>query len=224
MTIKKLHYLIIGNSAGGIGAAEAIREVDSKRSVAIVSDEPYLAYSRPLISEYLAQPGPVENMLYRTPVFYEDNNIRTILGDGVVKIDPAAHTVTLASGQVLAWQKLLLATGGTPIVPAMEGGDLNGVFSFNTIDDSKAIDGFLKLQRGVVKAVVIGGGLIGVSVTEALTRRDVDVTIVEMKDRILNTMLDEEASAIEAEALGEAGVRIITDHTVAKINSSVPGE
>lgn len=224
MTIKKMHYLIIGNSAGGIGAAEAIREIDTKNTIVIVSDEPYLAYSRPLISEYLARPRPVEDILYRTPAFYEDNKIQTILGDAVVKIDPAAHTVTLASGQALQWRKLLLATGGTPIVPVMEGGDLNGVFTFNTLDNSRAIDEFLSRQRGKVNTIVIGGGLIGVSVTEALTRRGVKVTIIEMKDRILNAMLDEKASGIEAEALGEAGIRIITNHTAVKINSRLPGE
>ena len=72
--------------------------------------------------------------------------------------------------------------------------------------------------------MVIGGGLIGVSVTEALVKRGVQVTIVEMKERILNTILDEEASALEEKALTEAGVDIITGHTVAKIGSYLPGE
>ena len=108
--IKSIKYLIIGNSAGGIGAAEAIRELDDAGTVAIVSDEPYPAYSRPLISEYLAHPYPVEKMLYRQTDFYEKNRIQTIFGEKAVKIDPAARTVTLQSGRELSWQKLLLAT------------------------------------------------------------------------------------------------------------------
>jgi len=221
---KKIKYLIIGNSAGGIGAAEAIREMDMTGTVTLVSDEPYPVYSRPLISEYLAQPYPVERMLYRTRDFYENNKFRTIFGEKVVQINTDKHTVKLESGKILTWQKLLLATGGMPILPRLEGIDLKGVFTFNKLDDAKAIDEFLNQHRSRARAVVIGGGLIGVSVTEALVRRGVNVTIVEMKDRILNTILDEETSALEAEALSQTDVMIITDHTAEKINSYLPGE
>jgi NAD(P)H-nitrite reductase large subunit len=217
-------YLIIGNSAGGIGAAEAIREVDRTGTITIVSDEPYPAYSRPLISEYLAHPYPVEKMLYRQPDFYEKNKIQTILGEKVLKVNPGEHTVELESGQTLTWEKLLLATGGAPIVPSMEGIQLKGVFTFNKLDDAKAIDEFLNRHRRKVKAVVIGGGLIGVSVTEALVKRGGEVAIIEMKDWIINTILDEEASSLEAKALTQAGVSIITGHTATKINSYLAGE
>jgi NAD(P)H-nitrite reductase large subunit len=217
-------YLIIGNSAGGIGAAEAIRSIDRAGAITIVSDEPYPAYSRPLISEYLANPYPVEKMLYRKPDFYKKNRIRTVLGDKAVEIKPAQHTVKLASGKVVHYQKLLLATGGTPIIPDMEGMQLKGVFTFNRLDDAKAIDEFLNEYQRNVKAVVVGGGLIGVSVTEALVKRGVEVTIIEMKDYVLNTILDEEASAFEADVLLQAGVNIITGNTVSKINSYKVGE
>jgi NAD(P)H-nitrite reductase large subunit len=223
-TATKTKYLIIGNSAGGIGAAEAIREVDRVGKITIVSDEPYPAYSRPVISEYLAQPCPFEKMLYRKPDFYEVNDIQFILGEKAVAINPAEHTVKLESGQLIKWHKLLLATGGAPIIPDMEGADLKGVFTFNKLNDAKAIDEFLNSRRGNIKATVIGGGLIGVSVTEALVKRGVEVTVVEMKDYVLNTILDEESASLEAEALEKAGVDIITDHTVAKINSQTAGE
>jgi NAD(P)H-nitrite reductase large subunit len=217
--IIKTEYLIIGNSVGGIAAAEAIRSVDKAGVITIVSDESYPVYSRPLISEYLAQPGPIEKMLYRKPDFYEKNGIRAVLGEKAVRLDPEAHTVTLASGRTFVWRKLLLATGGAPIVPATPGADLKGVFTFNKLDDAKAIDGFLNQRHNEVKAVVIGGGLIGVSVSEALVKRGVGVTIIEMKDRILNTILDEEASAMEAPALAQSGVNIVAGHTVERINS-----
>jgi NAD(P)H-nitrite reductase large subunit len=74
-----------------------------------------------------------------------------------------------------------------PVVPQIEGVEKRGVFTFTTLDDAKAIDHFL---RGVACAVVIGGGLIGVSITEALVKRGIKVTIVEMQERILNTILD----------------------------------
>jgi NAD(P)H-nitrite reductase large subunit len=217
-------YLIIGNSAGGIGAGEAIRELDTKGTLTIVSDEPYPVYSRPLISDYLANPCPVEKILYRPPDFYEKNNIRALLGVKVAQVNPEDRTVTMEDGKTIAWRKLLLATGGTPILANTEGSQLRDVFTFNRLDDAKAIDEFLSHHRHKVKAVVIGGGLIGTSVSDALIRRGVDVIIVEMKDRVLNTILDEEASAIEAKALEQAGITVITGHTIRDINSNIPGE
>jgi len=221
---EKTKYLIIGNSAGGIGAAEAIRETDKAGTITIISDEPYPAYSRPLISEYLADGYPLERMLFRPPDFYEENNIKTILGEKAEQLDFSKHTANLGSGRTLTWQKLLLATGGSPIVPKIKSIDLKGVFTFTRLDDAMAIDQFLNQYGRRVRAVVIGGGLIGISVTEALIRRGVGVTILEMKERILNTILDEETSALEAKALRQAGVEILTDHTVDRINSYLPGE
>jgi NAD(P)H-nitrite reductase large subunit len=222
---EKVKYLIIGNSAGGIGAAEAIRGVDKAGTMSIVSDEPYPAYSRPLISEHLAEGRPLEKMLYRPADFYEKNKIKTVFGDRVARINFKERNIELAGGRVIAWQKLLLATGGVPIVPDnLEGKDLKGVFTFTTLDDAKTIDNFLKRRQGKIRAVVIGGGLIGVSATEALVERGVEVSIVEMKDFILNTILDEEAANFEAEALVKAGVDLITGHTVARINGNRLGE
>jgi len=222
--ITKTKYLIIGNSAGGIGAAEAIREVDRVGTITIVSDEPYPAYSRPLISEYLAHPSPLEKMFYRRPDFYEINDIQFILGEKAVEISPDKYTVKLENGQEITWQKLLLATGGMPITPSMEGIQLKGVFTFNKLDDAKKIDEFLNENRSNLKAAVIGGGLIGISVTEALVKRGVEVTIIEMKEYILNTILDTEVSTMEAEVLKQANVNIITGHTVSNINSYIAGE
>ncbi len=221
---EKVKYLIVGNSAGGIGAVEAIREIDDEGSVMIVSDEPYHTYSRPLIADYLASHYPMEKMLYRPPDFYEKNRIDTVLGEKVIKIDCDGHTVKLAGGREISWENLLLATGGTPIVPRMDGIDLKGIFTFNKLDDAKAIDEYLEGRGSRSRAVVIGGGLIGVSVTEALVKRNVEVTIVEMKDRVLNTILDEEASALEAAAIMPYGVSIITDHTADKINGYASGD
>jgi len=221
---QKINYLIIGNSAGGIGAAEAIREVDRVGAITIVSDEPYPAYSRPMISDYLAERCPIERMLYRPADFYEKNGIRTILGEKAAWVDFNEHVVKLEKGRMLTWRKLLLATGGLPIVPKIEGIGLKGVFTFTKLDDAKAIDEFLNQYTKRIRAVVIGGGLIGVSVTEALVKRGVQVTIVEMKERVLNTMLDEEASALEERALAQAGVEIICGRTADRIDSYFPEE
>ncbi len=218
MIKNKAKYLIIGNSAGGIGAAEGIRAVDKQGTIGIITDEPYLAYSRPLISHYLAEPCPVEELLYRPADFYEKSGIDTFLGKKVQQIDATRHSVLLTTGEKIYWEKLLLATGGSPIMPRIDGIPRSEAFSFTTLDDAKAIDNFLrKLSQGTISAVVVGGGLIGVSVTEALVKRGVKVTIVEMRERILNTILDEYTSTIAAEALQLAGVSIITGSTVTAV-------
>jgi NAD(P)H-nitrite reductase large subunit len=222
---ERIRYLIIGNSAGGVGAAEAIREVDKAGTIAVVSDEPYPAYSRPLISEYLVERCPLQRMLFRPPDFYEKNNIQAILGHKVAQLDIDKHAVKLDDGRTIVWEKLLLATGGLPIVPKIEGIGLKGVFTFTKLDDARAIDNFVNQQpRGEIRAVVIGGGLIGISVAEALNRRSVKVTIVEMQDRVLSTILDEEASCLVGEALKKAGVEILTGRTAGKIKGSRDGE
>ena len=208
-------YLIIGNSAGGIGAAEAIREVDEAGSITMVSDEPYLTYSRPLIAKYLSGERALEGMLFRPAAFVSECNIVPMLGKKVTDLELESHTAELDNGETITWGKLLLATGGRSIVPKIAGLDRKGVFNFMSLDDAKAIDEFLDSAH---KAVVIGGGLIGISATEALVKRGVQVTVVEMKERILNTILDEKASSIAEEALRQAGVSIVTGHTVAEIS------
>ena len=210
----RTEYLIIGNSAGGIGAAEAIREVDRKGSITIVTDEPYQAYSRPLISKYLTGERNLDEMLFRPVDFYNSNSIELVVGEKVRRLNLNNQTARLENGEQITWEKLLLATGGIPIVPEMKGGDKNGIFTFLTIQDAIAIDEFIK--EGF-HAVVIGGGLIGISATEALVKRGIRVTIVEMKDRILNTILDETASSIAEETLRQAGVTVVTNRTVAEV-------
>jgi NAD(P)H-nitrite reductase large subunit len=210
-------YLIIGNSAGAIGAVEAIRSTDRDGSITIVSDEPYHAYSRPLISNYLAHTCTLENMLYRPQSFYEDNRVDTLLGEQIITIDPTKHEARLADGGVIKWQKLLISTGGTPISPPIKGADKDGVFTFTTLKDAKKIDVYIDKD---MKAVVIGGGLIGLSLTEALVKRGIFVTIVELKDYILNVMLDESSAALASKALTDNGVNLATGHTVSTINGT----
>jgi len=224
MSEIRTEYLIIGNSAGGIGAAEAIRDADASGRITIISGEPYPAYSRPLISEHLAAGCSLERMLFRDADFYERNRIDTVLGKEVAALDINNKLARLDDESIIRWEKLLLATGGEPIVPSIRGIDYRGVFTFTTLDDAKVISRFLgEYRHKSAEAVVIGGGLIGASAAEALVKRGVNVSIIEMKDRILNTILDEEASAIEAEALRRAGVNISCGHTVSEISSYTLG-
>ena len=208
-------YLIIGNSAGGIGAAEAIREVDKEGDIAIISEEPYPTYSRPLISKYLTGERTLEEILFRPLDFYDQNDIVFLPGKKVNHLELAHQMAQLEDSEQITWEKLVLAVGGEPIFPRMKGSDKEGVFTFTSLDDAKAIAGFTDNAR---KAVVIGGGLIGISVTEALIKRGVEVSVVEMKQRVLNTILDKQASLMAEEILEQAGVEIIAGQTVAEID------
>ncbi len=214
-------YLIIGNSAGGIHGAIGIREADDTGSIVMVSEEPYPAYSRPLISEHLSENFPLARMLYRSPDFYEKNRIKTFFGNPVMKLDVKGHTAELKDRTVVAWGKLLLATGGLPIILKMPGIEKKGVFSFITLNDAKSIKEYINGSSG--RAVVIGGGLIGMSVSEALNKLGVPVTVVELKDYILNAILDAEAGALAIKPVIKAGVNIITGHTVAEITGDADG-
>ncbi|MFA5316043.1 MAG: FAD-dependent oxidoreductase, partial [Dehalococcoidales bacterium] len=218
--VTRVKYLIIGNSAGAIAAAEAIRELDKAGSIIIISDEVYPAYSRPLISDHLATGRPLEKMLFRQTDFYQANGITTRLGCAVKSIDCQEHRALAGNGETIVWEKLLLATGGLPIIPLIKDIKSHGVFTFTTLDDARNLS--LHISPGT-QVVVIGGGLIGVSVTEALVKRKARVTIVEMKDRLLNTILDEEASALEEASLLKAGVSVITGHTVTSLKASLLG-
>jgi NAD(P)H-nitrite reductase large subunit len=210
----RTEYLIIGNSAGGIAAAEAIREVDREGVITIVSEEPYLAYSRPLISDYLAGERSLDSMLLRPPDFYERNRIEALLGTEATRVDFDHKLVELEDGRRMAWRKLLLATGGTPIIPKLKGSHREGVFTFTTLDDAKKIREAADPQR---KVVVIGGGLIGVSLAQALVQRGVAVVMVELMDRVLGTALDAEASRLVEDALRRKQIEIVLGQTVKEI-------
>lgn len=207
-------YVIIGGSAGGIGAVEAIREVDPIGTLTVISDEPVPQYSRPMISEYVSKEATVDTMKYRDDQFWRNNNVQTLTGRTANKIDFTKKQVTLDGGDKIDYEKLLIATGGKPFVPRMEGGEKDGVFTFTELSSAKDIEDKLEHSKS---AVVIGGGLIGVSAAEALVKRGIKVTLVELKDNILNLTLDKTASDIAEKVLTEAGVTVITGQTVQRI-------
>jgi NAD(P)H-nitrite reductase large subunit len=207
-------YVIVGCSVGGIGAVEAIREVDPVGELTVISEEPFPQYSRPMISEYISREATLEKMKYRSDQFWKENNIHALTGLTAVKINFKKKQVELKGGKKVEFEKLLIATGGKPFVPRMEGGEKDGVFTFTELSSAESIESKLEKSES---AVVIGGGLIGVSATEALVKRGIKVTLVELKDKILSLILDETASEIAEKVIREAGVTIITGQTVQQI-------
>lgn len=207
-------YVIVGGSAGGIGAVEAIREVDPVGTITVISEETFPQYSRPMIADYLSGEAALERMKYRDDHFWEKNRVQTLTGRRAVSLDLDERCVELDGGDKISFEKLLIATGGKPIIPKIEGGDKDGVFTFTDLSNAEGLAA--ELEKGK-RAVVIGGGLIGVSVAEALVKREMKVTIVELKDRILNLILDAATSDIVEKVIREAGVSIVTGRTVQRV-------
>ncbi|HUV98226.1 MAG TPA: NAD(P)/FAD-dependent oxidoreductase, partial [Candidatus Paceibacterota bacterium] len=137
-----------------------------------------------------------------------------LTGRTAIKIDFTKKQVELEGGTKIDYETLLIATGGRPFVPRMEGGEKDGVFTFTELSSAKGLESKLEQCKS---AVVIGGGLIGVSAAEALVKRGITVTLVELKEHILNLILDEKASEIAEKVLSEAGVTVITGQTVQRV-------
>jgi NAD(P)H-nitrite reductase large subunit len=209
-------YVIVGASAASIGAVEAIREKDPDGTIVVVSEEQCAQYSRPMISEFVSGKADVQKIKCRTNGFWKENNTEARLGKKVVALNLNEKTVSLEDGETIVYEKLLLATGGKPFVPKMEGQDKDGVFTFTNIQDAQRLAA--KIDSIQAKsAVVIGAGLIGISVTDALVKRGLKVTVVELQEKILSLLLDAKASDIVENVIHKEGVNFVTGQSVQKI-------
>jgi NAD(P)H-nitrite reductase large subunit len=153
-------------------------------------------------------------MVYRPSDFYEQHGVETVLGVAASRIDLEKCGLELEDGSGITWERLLLATGGRPTVPPIPGADREGIFTFTTLADADRIRD--ALTPGC-RAVVIGAGLIGLSLTHALVQLDVSVTMVELLDRPLANALDPDAAGVVASALRDAGVNLVFGQTVAEV-------
>ncbi len=198
-----MKYVIIGNSAAGIAAAEEIRARDKEGEVVILSDEKYPVYGRPLISYYLLGATDRERMNYRSPDFYEKNNFSFRPGTRAEKIDAQAKEVLLSGGEKIKYDKLLVATGSRPFTPPIAGLEkVKKRFSFMTLDDALSLE---KALAGKKKRVfILGAGLIGLKCLEGIADRANGVAVADMAGHILPSILDEAGAAIVQRTLGGA--------------------
>ena len=207
-------YVIVGASAAGIGAVEAIREVDQMGAITVISEEPCPHYSRPMISDLVSGKASFEKMKCREDKFWEKNGVQALTGRTAVSLNLSDKFVVLEGGDHVNFEKLLIATGGKPFVPKIEGADKEGVFTFTTLSDAQRLAARLEKAQ---KVVVIGAGLIGISVTEALVKRGLTVTLVELQDKILSLLLDPKGSDIVENVIRKAGVTVVTGQSVQRI-------
>jgi len=206
---------ILGNSVSAIGAIEAIRKVDKKIPITVISKEPYIAYGRPVISDFLKGKAKEEKLLsYRREGFYKENNVNLILNEEIVDIDTKKKKVISASGNEYKYTKLLISTGGVPFIPPFKGKDLKNVYTFTTLDDAKKL---LSISKEIKKAVVIGGGLIGLKAAEGLHAQGVKVSIVELMDRILSLAFDKVSGSIVENRMSDVGIDVYTEAVTEEI-------
>ncbi len=213
-----MKYVIIGNSAAAIGTIQGIRQIDKTGQIVVISDEKYHTYSRPLISYWLKGDVTEENMRYRDEDFYEKNDVDTLFETRVTKINSNKKTVTIKNGNEISYDKLMVATGSKPFVPTMEGLDkVKNKFTFMKLDDAKAVK---ETAAEGSKVLIVGAGLIGLKAAEALEHYGADMTVIDLADRILPSILDEEASAIMQKHIESKGVKFILSTSVKEFSES----
>lgn len=213
-----MKYVIIGNSTAAVGCIEGIRQYDTQGEIAVISNEKYHTYSRPLISYLLCGKTTQEKMKYRADDFYETNNCTTFFGKTVEKIDSKNKTVLLDSGETINYNKLLVATGSSPFVPDIKGLDsIKNKFTFMSLDDAKGIDAALNDNMDVL---IIGAGLIGLKCAEGILKEAKTITVVDLADRILPSILDEEGSAMVMEHIQKQGIKFILSDSIKELNGN----
>lgn len=209
-------YVIIGNSAAAIGTIEGIRSVDTEGTITLISDEKHHTYSRPLISYYLLGAVEEKKMLYRDKDFYKKNGVETKLGVRAAKI--GKNSVTLENGEEVPFEKLMVATGSKPFVPPMEGYDtVKNSFTFMTLDSVKEIK---KKLHKTSRVLIIGAGLIGLKAAEAVEGTVAKLTVIDLADRILPSILDADAGKLMQKHIEEKGTKIILGTSVKKFEGN----
>jgi len=212
--VRRFDYVIVGGSAGAVGCIEALRAVDREKTIALICEEGDRIYSRALIPYYLGDKIHGDKMLYRPPDFCEKMGVTPWPRRRAVGLDPVSKTVVLDGGEEVQYGKLLLTTGGRPIVPPVPGLDKKNVFTFVSMADALALAETLPTARA---AVLLGGGVIGLMAAETLKRRGLAVTVVELAPRVLAPVVDETASTMVEELFRAKGVPVHTGTTIAQV-------
>lgn len=198
--------IIIGGGIAGVSAAEAIHALQPSADITLISDEGNLPYFRMSLTRYLAGEVEREKLSLHDKQWYLQNHITILLKTHVDAIDPEAKQISLADGQKLSYDKLILASGSHPNVPPFPGKDLEGVQTLRTLEDADLI---MNVARNHAKVVCIGGGLLGLEVAGAVARQGADVTVLEGLDWLLPRQLDAQASAILKEKIEDLGIKVI---------------
>ena len=199
------HYVIVGNGTAAAGCIEGIRSRDPSGTVTVISEERHPVYCRPLISYLLEGKTQISRMGYRSGDFYERMDCTVLYGRRAVRIHPDEKQVGLDDGTAVPYSELCLAAGSAPFVPPFEGLEsVRNAYSFMTLDDALRLD---KALRPDSRVLIMGAGLIGLKCAEGIAARAGSVTVCDLADRVLSSILDAEGAAMMQKHLEAHGIR-----------------
>ena len=212
-------YVIIGNGVAATGCVEGIRSADSEGKITVISGENRPVYCRPLISYYLEGKATPEKMNYRSQDFPEKMNCEFFYGKQAVQLRQDDKTVVLDDGTVLPYDEVCIATGSVPFVPPFAGLDtVEKQFSFMTMDDALALDAAVNKDSRVL---IVGAGLIGLKCAEGLHGRVASITVCDLADRVLSSILDTRSAAVMQQHLEKNGIHLLLGDTVSQFAKNV---
>ena len=207
-------YLIVGNGVAGINAAKTLSQGGADGQIAVCAAEQHHYYNRWQLPALLAGTKSLEEIYFYPDDWYTKNGIIVHLGARVDAVSAEDHQVTLADGREIAYGSLLIATGGHAFIPPIQGADKRGVFVLRTLDDVLAIRDHAERAR---RAIVIGGGLLGLEAAHSLKHFGLDVTVVEYFPRLLPRQLDAPGSAMFQDLIENCNIKAITNAATAQV-------
>lgn len=212
-------YVIIGTSAAGIAAARTLRNLDKEAQIICYSDELEVPYNKCFLADYVYQQKTEQEVLTLTREQAAILNIDLRLGVRVMQIASDNKMLMLSDGSQETYDALLIATGTSPIMPSIEGvtGQTN-IFAFHSLRDAHHLHDFI-VTRQPQRAVVIGAGLSGLEVADALCARDIHVTVVESGSQLLARHVPQAGAALIERMMSAHGVRVYKESKVTEISS-----
>jgi nitrite reductase (NADH) large subunit len=206
-TGKKLKLVVVGNGMAGMRTVEELMKLSPELyDITVFGAEPHGNYNRILLSPVLAGEKTLDEIMIHSLEWYQDNGITLHIGDTVTKIDRKKRLVLSEQGKQVPYDRLLLATGSNPMMIPFPGIELDGVKTFRDIQDVNAM---LAASQSYKKAVVIGGGLLGLEAANGLMKQGMDVTVVHLLDTLMERQLDKTAAEMLKESLEARGMKFI---------------
>ncbi len=213
-SIEYKRYIVIGASAAGMAAIEEIRKRNRVCEIILISKEPVYGYFRPQLSKILAKDIDYNTIFIKDYDWFTSNKIDVMLDKQVIEINTKEKFIILNNGVIKEYDKLIIATGAECFMPPIEGKDKEGVFTLRYLKDANDIRQYAK---NVKTATVVGGGVLGLETAWELKKYGLDVTVVELANRIFPRQLDEGASKKFEKIILETGVKLIMDDSVTEI-------
>ena len=214
--------VVVGNGMAGMACLEQILKHQPRYQVTVFGDETHVNYNRIMLSSVLAGEKAADDIVINPVEWYQKHAIDLRVGIRIVGVDAEAKTLTGADGSVTPYDTLLLATGSSVFLPPIEGLHKNGVLAFRTLDDTREM---MRRAGPGVKAVVIGGGLLGLEAARGLQVQGCDVTVVHLASSLMERQLDPDGGQYLVGKIQDMGMRVLLGRTTTAIlgNGHVEG-